>query len=331
MKRLDATAIGVMLVVDGEGSLVATLTDGDVRRAILRGTELDAPVSSVAHAKPVSAPRSSTREDIVRLMRERGVRHVPLVDPNLRPIAICVAVDLAVATRNNIAVLMAGGRGSRLGDLTVDTPKPLIAVGGRPVLEILIEQLATEGFTHLIITVNYLAERVQRYFGDGSKYGVHIEYIEEREALGTAGALSIIGDRLSTTFLVLNADLLTTVSFGDLLDAHKAGRNALTLATREVEVTVRYGVVDVDGDRVTSVREKPMIHTRANAGMYVCEPEVLSVVPRGKCDMPEVVTAALGAGLRVGNYDVHQLWLDIGELSDLERARTVYERIARTQ
>lgn len=331
VKRLDLGAIGVVLVIDKEGALVATLTDGDVRRAILRGIELDAPVSSVAHAGPVSVSRSATRDDVIRIMRERGVRHVPLLDPEQRPVAICIAVDLAVRTRDNIAVIMAGGRGSRLGDLTVDTPKPLIVVGGRPILEILVEQLATAGFTRLVVTVNYLSERVQRHFGDGSRYGVQIDYVEEQEPLGTAGALSMIGDRLGSTFLLLNADLLTTVSFGDLLDAHKASRNDLTLATREVEVTLRYGVVDVDGDRVTAMREKPTLRARANAGMYVCEPEVIAVLPRGKCDMPEVVTAALDAGLRVGTYDVHQLWLDIGELADLERARAVYERTPRAE
>jgi dTDP-glucose pyrophosphorylase len=327
MQRLDAGAAGLVLVVDAEGRLIATLTDGDVRRAILRGESLDAPVSSVAHHRPVTAREGATREEVVQIFRERAVRQLPFVDRVGRPVALCLASDISTATQPYPVVLMAGGRGSRLGELTTQTPKPLVHVGGRPILEILIGQLAAEGFVELIVTLNYLSDRLRHHFGDGAEFGVHIDYVDEPEPLGTAGALSVIADRLRTTFLVLNADLLTGTRFSELVAAHRRCHNDLTMATYEVDVSVRYGVVDVQGDAVRSLSEKPTLRLRANAGMYVLEPSVLMHVPRARIDMPEVVTSAIAAGMRVGQAEIRDVWVDIGELADLQRADDVYARL----
>ena len=327
IEHIEAGGAGIALLVDDDGRLVATLSDGDVRRALLRGADLSVPAISVASRSPILAPVAITRGDAMRLVRERGIRQLPLVDVRGRPAGLLLDSDLVSVARPEPVVVMAGGRGSRLGALTGETPKPLVAVGGSPILETLVTQLVAEGFTTFLFAVNYLSERIVAHFGDGSRLGASIDYLREREPLGTAGALRLAADRLDRTFIVLNADLLTTVRFSELADAHRRCQNTLTMAVSETEVSLRYGVVRVDGDRVTGLEEKPKLKTLANAGIYVAEPAVLRYVPDGSSSMPEVVTALLAAGEPVGHYAINDLWLDIGELSDLERAHSLMERL----
>lgn len=331
MQCLDAGAAGLVLVIDGSGRLIATLTDGDIRRAILRGESLDVPVRKVAHARPVTGRNGAGRDEILRIFRASGVRQLPLVDDIGRPTALCLAADLATRVQRYTVVVMAGGRGSRLGALTNDTPKPLVRISGRPILEILVGQLAAEGFVDLIVTVNYLSDRLREHFDDGSEFGVKIDYVEEPEPLGTAGALSLLRDRLKSTFLVVNADLLTGGDFTGLIDEHERSHNDMTLATYEVETALRFGVVESDEGRVVNLTEKPRLRFRVNAGLYVMEPSALVHVPPQRADMPEVVMAAIAAGKRVGVAEIHDVWLDIGEESDLLRASDVYSERAASE
>lgn len=327
IERIEAGGAGIALLVDGDGRLVATITDGDVRRALLRGSELSVPAISIASREPVTAPSGISRSDAMRLARERGVRQLPVVDTDGRPAGLLLDSDLVGVARAEPVIVMAGGRGSRLGPLTGETPKPLVAVGGSPILETLLTQLVAEGFTTFLFAVNYLSDRIIAHFGDGSKFGANIDYLREDQPLGTAGALRLAADRLDRTFMILNADLLTTVRFSDLADAHRRCGNTLTMAVTETRVSLRYGVVHVDGDRVTRIEEKPTIQALSNAGIYVAEPAVLQYVPQGVSSMPEVVSALLAAGRQVGYFTIHDLWLDIGELSDLERAHTLMARL----
>ncbi len=327
IERIEAGGAGIALLVDDEGRLNATLTDGDVRRALLRGSDLSVPAISIASRSPVVAPAAITRADAIRLVRERGIRQLPLIDAAGRPAGLLLDSDLVGVARAEPVIVMAGGRGSRLGALTGETPKPLVAVGGSPILETLLTQLVAEGFTTFLFAVNYLSDRIVAHFGDGSRFGAKIDYLREDQPLGTAGALRLAADRLDRTFIVLNADLLTTVRFSELADAHHRCHNTLTMAVTETEVSLRYGVVRVEGDRVTGVEEKPTIRALANAGIYIAEPAVLRYVPEGVSSMPEVVSALLAAGEPVGHFTIHDLWLDIGELSDLERAHSLMARL----
>lgn len=329
LQRLDASGAGLVLLVDERGRLAGALSDGDVRRAVLADTSLSSPALSVATRDPVKAPIKSGRRELLALFRERGIRQVPLVDESGVPVAMVLAADLAAATRDEPAVIMAGGRGSRLGALTSERPKPLIEVGGRPILETIVDQLASDGFTTILLAVNYQADQISRHFGDGARFGVRIDYIRETEPLGTAGALRLARERLDRTFLVMNADLLTSLRFADLVDHHQEHGNAITVAVSPVEVDLRYGVVDTNGEgRITAFREKPKLTVAANAGIYVAEPSVLALVPEGASSMPDLVARAISDGMAVGSFAMHDLWLDIGEIADLRRAHSVYERLA---
>lgn len=327
IERIDAGGAGIALLVDDDGRLVATVTDGDVRRALLRGSDISVPALSIASRAPILAPQTITRAEAVRLMHERGIRQLPLIDAAGHPAGLLLDSDLIAAARAEPVVVMAGGRGSRLGALTGATPKPLVAVGGSPILETLLTQLVGEGFTNFLFAVNYLSDRIVEHFGDGSRFGASIEYLREPEALGTAGALRLAIDRLDRTFLVLNADILTTVRFVDIVDAHHRCGNLLTMALSETEISLRYGVVRVENDRVVSLEEKPTIRTLANAGIYVADPAILRYLPEGRSTMPEVVSTLLAAGEPVGHFTIRDLWLDIGELSDLERAHALMARM----
>ncbi len=328
LEKLDATGVGLTLLVDGAGCLVGALSDGDVRRAILTDVELSRPALDVATRTPVKARNTVGRRELIALFRERGVRQIPLLDDGGIPVAIILAADVASATREEPVVIMAGGRGSRLGDLTAERPKPLIPVGGRPILETIVDQLSSDGFNDILLAVNYHAEQIVEHFGDGARHGVKIEYIREREPLGTAGALRLVADRLDRTFIVMNADLLTSLHFADLVEHHTIRKNAITMAVTPVEVDLRFGVVDANGEgTVTAFREKPKMTVAANAGIYVVEPRVLPLVPEGPSTMPELVTRAIERGMCVGSYDMQGLWLDIGELNDLQRAGAIYERM----
>jgi NDP-sugar pyrophosphorylase family protein len=295
---------------------------------MLRETKLTAQALSIATRTPISASTRIGRRELLALFREKGVRQIPLLDDDDRPTALAVAADVAGAVRSESVVIMAGGRGTRLGTLTAETPKPMIDVGGRPILETIIDQLVSDGFATILLAVNYQAARIQAHFGDGERFGARIDYLCEQEPLGTAGALRLLADRLTATFLVVNADLLTSASFAELADAHRSRGNDLTLGVSDVDIELRYGVVDVDSEgRVTGLREKPKVKVTANAGMYVVEPGVLPLMASGPSTMPELVTRALERGLRVGSYPMRGLWLDIGELADLQRAHAVYEHL----
>ena len=328
LQRLDATGAGLVLLVDAGGRLAGALSDGDARRAMLAEAKLSAPALSVATRDPVSASVRAGRRELLALFRDRGLRQIPLVDDDGAPVSLALAADVVAATREEPVVIMAGGRGTRLGPLTAERPKPLIEVGGRPILETIIDQLASDGFTTILLAVNYQAGQIEQHFGDGSRLGVHIDYLRESEPLGTAGALRLAADRLGGTFIVMNADLLTSLRFGELVDTHRACGNAITVAISPVDVDLRYGVVETDREgRVSAFREKPKVTVAANAGIYVVEPSVLPLVPAGPSSMPDLVTCALADGSRVGSFVMHDLWLDIGELTDLQRAHSVYERL----
>jgi dTDP-glucose pyrophosphorylase len=323
MKVLDAGGKQVALVVNDDRRLVATLTDGDVRRGLLNGIGLDDPVSKVMCANPITVRSGELPETMRQIMRRHGIHQIPILDADGVPCALGVFDEVEEPTaRDTRVVLMAGGLGTRLRPLTEALPKPMLPVGDKPLLELIIQNFVAQGFRKFDISVNYRREAIQDYFGDGRQFGCHIEYVLEQDRMGTAGALSLLSERPKEPFLVMNADLLTSANFSTMLDHHALHGAAATIGAREYTVEVPFGVVSCDGERLTGIVEKPVHRHLVNAGIYALSPGALDLLEPGRpTDMPDLLKKIMGSGEQVSVFPLREYWLDIGAFSDLERAR----------
>lgn len=313
-----------MIVVDDGDHLLGVVTDGDIRRAILRGVTLDAGVGEIMNSSPKVASRTDRPEDIVERMSQFAVRHVPIVDEEGKVIGLFTIDDLLnppVATTP--VVLMAGGRGQRLYPLTKDVPKPMLPVGGVPLLEIILRSLRDQGFVNVYISVNYLAEVIVDHVGDGAKLGLSVKYIHETKPLGTAGALASLNGTVTEPFIVMNSDLLTQVNLRKMLSFHEKGGVKATVGVREHLFEIPYGVVNLNGSTVESMVEKPVHRSMVNAGIYALDPMALGLLsPDEYCDMPTLLGELMNAGHHIGAFPIHESWLDVGRPEDLNQART---------
>ncbi|NNE89458.1 MAG: CBS domain-containing protein [Silicimonas sp.] len=328
---IDRSKRQIALVVDDDGKLVATVTDGDVRRGILSGVDMDGPVSQVMHEAPTTITQGAPDAEARRLIRERKLQHVPVVDREGRLVDLETVSDLfGVRPNDTRVVLMAGGLGTRLRPLTETTPKPMLTVGGKPLLEQILGVFANQGFWKISISVNYRREIVQDYFGDGAKFGVDIDYIEEDQAMGTAGALSLLKRRPEAPFIVMNGDLLVNLQFSELLSFHRDTGAAGTMVVREYEHQIPYGVVRSVNNLMTGIEEKPTERYFVNGGIYVLSPEALDHVVAGTpLDMPSLLTQLSSADRKVGVFPLRDYWRDIGQMDDLEAARSEFDSVFR--
>lgn len=331
MVRIGRSRYHILLVVDAERRLLGTVTDGDIRRSILQAVSLEAPVTEIMNRSPHSVPQGTAWAVARRLMRDKGIFSLPQLDGAGRVVGMIGAEDFGqpdADAKPHWVVLMAGGLGSRLRPLTDDTPKPLLPVGGRPILETILHQLLSHGFSHFYISVNYKAEAVKAHFGDGSRLGAEIRYLEEDSALGTAGPLALIDERPDMPLLVMNGDLLTKLNFSALFQYHREHAARATVCVREFDMQVPYGVVEFDNNRVLGISEKPVHRFMVNAGIYVLDPTVLDRIPRGqRLDMPDLLRSLTGAGEAVFGYPIHEYWIDIGRLEDFHRAANEFSLI----
>lgn len=323
MRALDRGGAEIALVVDESGRLQGTLTDGDVRRAILGGAALDSPLAPHIHRNFTSVAPSSSRAEVLDLMQARTIGQIPVVDGDGVVVGLHLLREVVgVEERPNCAIIMAGGKGTRLRPITENIPKPMIRVAGRPILERLVLHLVGFGIRHIHLSINYLGHVVERHFGDGSRFGCRIEYLREERPLGTAGALSLLPEPPKDPLLVVNGDLVTTANTARMLDFHEAGKYAATMAVRDYLHTVPYGCVETDGDLVRKLDEKPMLTRMVNAGIYVLDPEVVSAVPKEtEVQMPTLLEQCLAKGATVGAFRVEDDWLDIGHHDQLRIAR----------
>jgi len=329
MRAIEGGEMQLALVVDADRRLVATVTDGDLRRGMLNGLNLDAPVSDVMWRNPTTMPVSAGRPAARRLMREKRLHHVPLVDADRRIIDLVWIDEIAGLTPNTTrVVLMAGGLGTRLRPLTESTPKPMLSVGDRPLLETTITNMLDQGFTQFTISVNYLADTIRNHFGDGSAMGVSIDYITETERMGTAGALSLLQDWPDAPFIVMNGDLLTTVRFDKMLSFHKENNSSGTMGAREFTMQVPYGVIQTDGTRLVGFVEKPSQNYYVNAGIYVLSPQIAEFIEPGiPLDMPDLFLRVAAKGHIASVYPIRDYWMDIGRIEDLDRARSEFNLV----
>jgi dTDP-glucose pyrophosphorylase len=311
------------VAVEGpDGRLAGLVTDGDLRRALLRGVSLDRAVGEIMNRTPVVAPAGTTRDEALALLRRRMMRHLPLVDGDGRLVDL-VLLDELLEPRHlpNHAVLMAGGAGHRLRPLTESVPKPLLRVGGKPLLEIMIERLRDAGVREFHLTVHHKSEMIEEQFGDGSRLDVRIHYVREIEPLGTAGALTLLAERPAHPFFLVNGDILTKCDFRSLLDFHRRSGTDMTIGTVRHVSELPYGVLEVQGDRLAAVSEKPRLEFVVNSGIYVVAPAAIDRIPRGQYfDATDLIGALLAAGRPVSTFAIKDYWLDVGRHDDLRKA-----------
>lgn len=327
VKNLDSTSLQIALVTAEDGVLIGTLTDGDIRRGLLRGLDLNSPIDSVISREPLVVPPQLARETVLQLMQANKLRQLPVVDDHRRVVGLHVWDELmAPAERPNVLVVMAGGKGVRLRPHTETCPKPLLPVSGKPMLEHIIERARANGFRHFVIAVHYLGHLIRDYFGDGKKWQIDIEYIHEKEPLGTAGALGLLSPRPRQPLVVSNGDVLTDIHYGELLEFHTRHAADATMAVRQHEWQHPFGVVRTKGVDIIGFEEKPIARTHINAGIYVLEPAALDLLgPAGVfCDMPTLFTRLQERNKRTIVYPMHEPWLDVGREDDLTRARTEF-------
>jgi dTDP-glucose pyrophosphorylase/CBS domain-containing protein len=328
IERINANAEGVALVLDALARLIGVITDGDVRRALLSGVELDSPISAVLATKihtapPITALDSDGVDWVLDLMDRFHIRHVPILDANQQVVGL--ALQSRFMRRENMpiqAVIMAGGLGTRLRPLTESIPKPMLAVAGRPLMEHIVASLSEVGIRNVNVTTHYLPEKITEHFGDGSRFNVDMHYVQENEPRGTAGALRRMETQGDTPILVINGDILTRVDFRQMLKFHTENKAAFTVGVHRYEFQVPYGVLDVDGPRITGLREKPRQNMLINAGVYLLEPRVISLIPPDRrFDMTDLIEMLIASGEMVAGFPIHEYWSDIGRMEDYFKAQ----------
>ena len=322
IERLNKVGIKIALVLDDDYRLLGTISDGDFRRGILSGLSLEDTVEKIMNKNPCTASEGAGRLEILKVMTDTKILQIPILDKNSFVVGLHLWDDISVQAKySNIMVIMAGGKGSRLHPQTENRPKPMLLVAGIPILEHIIKRAQSQGFNHFIIAINYLGEIIEKYFKDGQKFGVKIEYLHEDFPLGTAGALSLLSSKPERAFIVTNGDVITDINYSDFLEYHIAQNAAATVAVHTHEFQIPYGVVQINGLEVESYEEKPIVSSLINAGVYALEPDILDYIKEQRHrDMPEILDISRDLKKKVIVYPLHESWIDIGRPIDLEIA-----------
>jgi len=323
---IDSGAVKFAIVVDCDDKLIGTLTDGDIRRAILDGKSLDASIDGVYFKEPTTVNVNNTKEEIINLCTSKNIYQIPVVGHDGKVVSIDFLDELIrPEVRPNRVILMVGGLGKRLRPLTESTPKPMLHVGGRPILQTIVERFVSYGFEKITMCVGYKSNSIQQYFGNGDKFGAEIEYVLEDKRMGTAGALSLLPFKLDEPFFVMNGDLLTNVNFEHLLDFHIANNSVSTMCVREYDFQVPYGVVTVEQSRILEIEEKPVQNFFVSAGIYMLDPQCIDLIPDDEFyDMPALFEKLIENKQNVFSFPLREYWLDIGRIEEYEKANKDY-------
>lgn len=326
MNNYDESALKILLIIDSAGKLLGTITDGDIRRGLLKGKTLESSIQDIVHLNPLVVPATLERDFVLSLMRTNKMQQIPIVDEVGCPTGLHLWEDVSPSThRPNLMVIMAGGKGTRLRPYTENCPKPLLTVGDKPMLEHIIEQAKAEGFNRFVLAIHYLGHMIEDYFGTGEKLDVEITYLREKSPLGTAGALSLLTFQPEDPLIVTNGDVLTDIRYGDLLHFHHQHQAIATMAIRAHEWQNPFGVVQMEGLKITGFQEKPIARSYINAGIYALNPEVLNYLnPNQPCDMPALFDKLRYQGDLVIAYPMHEPWLDVGRPDDLTKANGIF-------
>ena len=329
--NLDHVAIKIVLVIDTAGKLEGIISDGDIRRGLLRGLQMSSPIATVVQTNPFVVPPDMARETVMQLMVANKIQQIPVVDDQRRVVGLHLWDQITTPqARPNMMVIMVGGKGTRLRPHTENCPKPMLPVGDKPMLEHIIDRAISQGFNHFMLAIHYLGHMVEDYFGDGSKMNTRIEYIREDAPLGTAGALGLLSCPPEVPFVVTNGDVLTDINYADLLDFHIRQHAAATMAVRTHEWQHPFGVVQTKGLDIVGFEEKPINRTHINAGVYVLTPAALNELSTNEhCDMPNLFERLKAKGERTLAYPMHEPWLDVGRMEDFQRAQVEVARVHR--
>jgi len=321
LKVIEEGAIKIALVVDKEDKLIGTLTDGDIRRGFLKGYDINSSINSIINKKPLIAKKDDSKVKLISKGYTKHIYQIPVVDKKGKVKELYIIDEILKSkTKLNKVVIMAGGKGIRLRPLTKNTPKPMLKVGGKPILETIIKNFKDCGYKDLIICVNYKSHIIKDYFGNGDKFGVNIEYVEEKKMMGTAGALSLIKEKLTEPFFIINGDLVTNLDFEKMLDFHKKHNSIATMGVKKYVINSPYGEVNLVDENISSINEKPTHKFFANAGIYILNPECIDLVPKKLYDMTSLFKKIISNKKKTISFPLEEYWKDIGRFSDYEKA-----------
>ncbi|MDC0239199.1 nucleotidyltransferase family protein [Candidatus Thioglobus sp.] len=329
MNSIDHGNIKIVFVVDGDNKFLGTLNDGDIRRAILRGKVLTDIINDIYNSNAIFADKHTSKEALLNLCSKNHVSQIPILNKDSRVVDIFILDELLVRKQyNNSVVLMVGGLGKRMRPLTKNTPKPMLKIGKTPILHTIIKGFSKYGFTNFIMCLGYKSDVIQDYFQDGNELGVSIEYIIEDKPMGTAGALTLLKEKISEPFFVMNGDLLTNVNYEQVFDFHKSNNSKATMCVSEYEIEVPYGVVSVNHENIVSIEEKPLHSFFVNAGIYLLEPECIDLIPNNEFyDMPMLFEKLLFLKEKIVSFPMKEYWLDIGRMTEYEKANHEYNKV----
>ena len=325
IRNLDQVSIKIVMVVNEAGKLEGTISDGDIRRGLLKGLDLNSPITSVIHRNAIVVSPEIGGEMIMQLMAANKIQQIPVVDERHHVVGLHLRDQITKPPpRPNLMVIMAGGMGTRLHPHTENCPKPLLPIAGKPMLEHIIERAKLEGFSHFVLAIHYLGHMIEDHFGNGERMGVRIDYLREESPLGTAGALGLLHPRSGAPFVVTNADVITDIHYGELLDFHIYYDAVATMAVRVHEWQHPFGVVHTRGVEIVGFEEKPVARSHINAGVYALDPNALDVLNANThCDMPNLFGRLQAKGKRTVAYPMHEPWLDVGRPDDLIVANSI--------
>ena len=315
----------IALIVDEEMKLIGTITDGDIRRGLLNGETLDSNVKHFMNKNFFSFKEGELSKEKVKNAFKRGITQMPILDSNGKVKELLQKEEILKRCKSTISsvVIMAGGKGKRLLPHTSNCPKPMIAINGKPMLEIIIEKCINYGFDNFYISVNYLKEQIINYFGDGKKWGVKIDYLYEEKPLGTAGSLALIpdNDNIDNSILVLNGDVITNLDLALLTEFHEKHNADMTIAAKHSSYTIPYGVINTSGLELEKIVEKPTYNFLVSAGIYIVKPFILKYIKKNTFfDMPDLVSVIKEKNSKVITFPIHEYWLDVGRPETLDKA-----------
>lgn len=325
---LDKGGSQAALICDENDRLVGIVTDGDIRRGILKGASLDSGIREILKKDFYSCNPATSQQEALSILKSKGLRVLPVVGDEGTPLGIYHIDDLVPSAEiSSPVVIMAGGFGTRLKPLTNTCPKPMLKIGNTPMLQLIIEHYAEQGFSEFYLSVHYMSNLIKDYFGDGAKFGVNINYIEETEPLGTAGSLSLLPE-FNEPFIVTNGDVLTKVNAMQMLAFHNALNVSLTVGVKEYSHRVPYGVVDIQDGMLSTLEEKPVTRHQVNAGIYAFHPRILKRLPKDKAyDMTDVVQMFLSNKEPVSAFPIHEYWSDVGKFEELKLAQSEFAKV----
>ena len=321
IKNLEKSALQIVLVIDKKKNLVGTITDGDIRRGLLNGLNISNPIKKLINKKPLIGSSTMSANTMNQIMQTNKINQLPIIDKSKKIVGLYFwdAIKYSITQKSQV-IIMAGGKGKRMMPHTKTCPKPLLPVGGKPILEHILLKARSEGFNNFIISINYLGEMIEDYFGNGSKWGVKIKYLKENMPLGTIGALSLIKNQPNFPFIVCNGDIISDIKYTDLLDFHIKNKAFGTVAVKPYEIKNPYGVVKIDGNQIVDIEEKPIIKSHVNTGVYVFSPKIINEIKKNKyLDMNILIQKLLGKMKKIIAYPAYEPWLDIGKPKDLKK------------